>query len=106
MAVIYIDSDFHCHVENDGTMREMQSEFFDNKCKEFIEGHRLIPSEESWIREDGVVFQGESITPWKNYSLLYIAQHQYEQKLYEQQKLLINDLEQQAQAAKILLGVE
>ena len=37
---IYIDSDFKCHAENDGTMREFEVSFFDSKCAEFVVGYR------------------------------------------------------------------
>ena len=87
---IYIDADCKCHVENDGTMTEVQTDFFDGKCKAFIEGYRFVPDGQTWTREDGTVFQGEMIVPWKPYSELDAAQREYEREL--------------AQAARILLG--
>lgn len=87
---IYIDADCKCHVENDGTMTEVQTDFFDGKCKAFIEGYRFVPDGQTWAREDGTVFRGEMITPWKPYSELDAAQREYEREL--------------AQAARILLG--
>lgn len=82
---IYIDSDFKCHTTNpDGTFRavvlsESARDFFANKCTTFIEGCRLKPYGETWIREDGEVFSGgEMITPWRNYDQLAAAQQQYE----------------------------
>ena len=104
--VVYIDSEYRCYIENDNTMFEIQTSFFDGKCNTFIEGYRFIPEGHSWTREDGKVFEGEMVAPWKPYDELDQAQREYEKELYEQQKLLINELEQQAQAAKILLGVE
>ena len=77
---IYIDSDFKCHPFNDGTMTEVQTDFFDGKCDAFIEGYRFVPAGESWTREDGVVFTGEMIAPWKPYDELDTAQRQYEQE--------------------------
>ena len=106
MMVVYTDSEYRCHIENDSTMFEIQTSFFDGKCQTFIEGYRFIPKGHSWTREDGKVFEGEMVSPWKPYDELDQVQREYEKELYEQQKLLINDLEQQAQAAKILLGVE
>lgn len=88
--MIYIDSDFRCHTADDGTMREVQTDFFDGKCQTFIEGYRFVPAGESWAREDGTVFRGEMIAPWKPYKELDRAQREYEQEL--------------AQAARILLG--
>lgn len=78
---IYIDSDFKCHLENDGTMTQVETEFFDGKCDMFIEGYRFVPAGESWTREDGEVFRGEMVAPWKDYVELDIAQHFYERGL-------------------------
>lgn len=87
---IYIDKEFKCHLTNDGTMTEVQTDFFDGKCEALIEGYRFIPAGESWTRSDGRVFHGEMIAPWKPYSELDAAQREYDRKL--------------AQAARILLG--
>ena len=88
MEKVYIDSEFKCHTTNpDGTFREIVlSEdariFFANKCATFIEGYRLKPDEETWVREDGEVFSGgEMITPWRNYDQLDAAQQQYKTML-------------------------
>ena len=81
MKTIYIDSDFKCHAVNNGTMKEIQTDFFDTKCDAFVEGYRFIPSGESWTRSDGTVFYGEMVSPWKDYSELDAAQRQYEQEL-------------------------
>lgn len=78
---VYIDSDFCCHVADDGTMTKVETDFFNGKCQTFIEGYRFVPSGESWTRSDGVVFQGEMVTPWKDYALLDAAQRLYEQAL-------------------------
>lgn len=75
---VYIDSDYKCHVSNDGSMREFDVPFFDGKCQTFIEGYRYIPADETWERADGEVFRGEMIAPWKNYTELYIAQLEYD----------------------------
>ena len=80
MRTIYIDSEFKCHISDDGTMTPVETDFFDGKCDSFVEGYRFIPSGESWTRPDGVVFHGEMIAPWKDYSELDSAQRQYEQE--------------------------
>lgn len=95
MKTIYIDSEFKCHLENDGTMTKIETEFFDDKCDIFIEGYRFVPNGETWIREDGVVFVGEMVSPWKPYIELDAAQRNYE-------KALLNDY---AEALRTL-GVE
>ena len=88
--VVYIDKEFKCHIANDGTMTEIETDAFDGKCVEFIEGYRFVPHGESWTRADGMVFTGEMIAPWKHYNDLDAAQREYEREL--------------AQAARILLG--
>lgn len=92
--IIYIDNDFKCHVDNDGTLTSVETNFFDDKCHAFIEGYRFVPFGSSWIREDGAIFEGEMVAPWKLYSELEQAQHEYEQQLYNEQ----------SQAMKILFG--
>ena len=81
MKTIYIDSDFKCHVNNDGTMKAIETDMFNGKCITFIEGHRFVPSGESWIRSDGAVFRGEMLSAWKPYSELDSAQREYERQL-------------------------
>ena len=78
MRTIYIDSDFKCHVTDDGTMTAVETDFFDGKCDTFIEGYRFVPAGEVWTRPDGKVFKGEMIAPWKPYSDLAAYQLQYE----------------------------
>ena len=80
---IYIDSDYRCHIADDGTMREFDVPFFDGKCAAFIEGYRYVPSGESWTRADGEIFAGEMTAPWKLYEQLYKAQLEYELEQYE-----------------------
>lgn len=75
---IFVDSDFKCHVNDDGTMTAVETDFFDGKCTTFIEGYRFVPSGENWERSDAVVFYGEMIAPWKPYSELDDAQRAYE----------------------------
>ena len=81
MRKIYIDSDFKCHVTNDGTMREVETDAFDGMCDSYIEGCRFVPAGESWTRSDGMVFHGEMIAPWKDYAELDNAQREYEREL-------------------------
>lgn len=76
--MIYIDSEYRCHITNDGTMTAVETSFFDVKCDAFIEGYRYIPAGEVWTREDGVTFSGEMVAPWKPYSELAAAQAQFE----------------------------
>lgn len=76
--IIYVDDDYKCHLVNDGTMTEIKTDFFDGRCEAFIEGYRAIPEDKIWTREDGKVFNGGMIAPWKDYALLSAYQTQYE----------------------------
>ena len=85
MKTIYIDTDFRCHAyDHDGTLTALETDFFDGKCNAFIEGYRLIPAGESWKREDGQVFEGEMIAPWRDYELLAEFQALYEEEQAKQ----------------------
>lgn len=92
MRTIYIDSDFKCHTSNDGTMTEIRTDFFDGKCDVFIEGYRFVPCDDAWVRDDGEVFCGEMIAPWKDYDGLDAAQRAYEQERLAEYEALINEL--------------
>lgn len=77
--ILYLDSDYKCHVADDGTMRPFESDVFSGKCKTYIECFRAVPEGLSWVRDDGAVFgpQGTMISPWKEGYLE--AQAAYEQ---------------------------
>lgn len=81
MKTIYIDSEFKCHVTNDGTMTAVETDAFDGKCDAYIEGYRFVPDGETWTRSDGEVFHGEMVPPWKPYAELDAAQREYERQL-------------------------
>ena len=76
---IYIGADFKCYTVGNEGRREFDAEFFDGKCSAFVEGYRYVPPGETWTRADGVTFAGEMISPWKDYSILAVAQAAYEQ---------------------------
>lgn len=78
---IYHDKDYKCHVEPADGLTPIDDPFFDGKCATFIEGHRLVPAGESWTREDGKVFTGKMIAPWKPLDELEAAQREYERQL-------------------------
>lgn len=84
---IYLDDDFKCHTSGDDTMTAVETDVFDSKCPEYIEGYRYVPAGQSWTRSDGVIFRGEMIAPWKDWKDLDAAQREYERQqlaAYEQ----------------------
>lgn len=80
MRTIYLDSEYKCHVNSDGTMRAVETDAFDGQCDTLIEGYRFVPDGEVWIRSDGAVFEGIMMAPWKDYNVLDEAQREYEQE--------------------------
>lgn len=92
MKTIYMDSDFKCHVTNDGTMAAAQTDFFDGKCDAFIEGYRYVPEGQTWVRPDGVVFAGLMIAPWKDFRELDALQRAYERQKLAEYEALIDEL--------------
>ena len=76
--LVYLDKDFKCHMTDDGTMTAYETNFFEGKCPQFIEGYRLVPAGETWIRQDGSAFEGLMIAPWLDFKALDEAQRQYE----------------------------
>lgn len=86
MRTIYIDSEYKCHVSNENDeYTPVETELFNGKCDEFIEGHRFIPYGSSWIR-GSVIIYGEANFPWKNYEELLRAQEDYEILQNKEQK--------------------
>lgn len=72
MKTIYLDSDFVCHLENDGTMTAVETDAFDGKEKAYIESYRYVPEGEVWTRADGVQFHGLMIAPAKAYDRIMV----------------------------------
>ena len=91
---IYIDTDFKCHVSDpDGIMTAVETDFFDDKCAAYIEGYRFVPAGAAWTRPDGVVFQGEMISPWKDWRALDAAQRAYERQLIAEYEQALSEIE-------------
>lgn len=93
MKTIYIDSDFRCHAENDGTMTAVETDIFDGKCDEYLEGYRFVPAGQSWTREDGVTFRGEMVTLRKPWWLLDADQRDYERALLAEYEQALREIE-------------
>lgn len=83
MRTIYIDSDFRCHLVDDGTMTAVETDFFDGKCDTYIAGYRFVPSGSTWERDDGEVFIGEMAAPADDWEALDDAQREYEREQFQ-----------------------
>ena len=81
---IYIDSDCKCHTSPGDGLTAVETDAFEGKCSRYIEGYRFVPAGESWTREDGQVFTGEMIAPWRPYEILAEFQDIYEEEQVKQ----------------------
>ena len=68
--IAFVDSDYKCHTSPGEGLTAIETDFFDGKCKQFIEGYRFVPAGETWTREDGHRFTGEMVAPWRDYAIL------------------------------------
>ena len=93
MRTVYIDSDFKCHIINDGSMTAVETDFFDGKCENFIKGYRFVPQGASWTRSDGKVFYGEMLAPWGDYAKMKAEQQNYELLLLAQYESELAELD-------------
>ena len=94
MRTIYMDSEYKCHITNDGTMTAVETAAFDGKCDAYIEGYRFVPAGKTWVREDGGVFTGEMVSPWKPWDELDEAQREYERQLILEYEAALQEIEE------------
>lgn len=102
---IYIDSDFKCHTATADGLTAVETDYFDGKCPAYIEGYRFVPEGETWVRADGVVFQGEMVSPWKPWRDLDSAQRAYEQEQLESLSVQNSEYETALSEIEAALGV-
>lgn len=77
---IYIDADFKCYTSPGEWLTAIETDAFDGKCRQYIEGCRFIPNGGIWVRDDGEVFEGEMVAPWRDYEILAEFQAIYEEE--------------------------
>ena len=61
MRTVYLDSDYMCHVTDDGSRQEIETDCFDDLCDNAVEFMRFVPEGKTWTRPDGRVIHGEFI---------------------------------------------
>ena len=81
MRTVFLDEGYKCHAADDGMMRPVETDFFDGKCDAYIEGFRLVPEGDAWIREDGTVFKGLMISPCRPFAELDALQREHERQM-------------------------
>ena len=75
-------------------MTAVETAAFDGKCDAYIEGYRFVPGGKTWVREDGAVFTGEMIAPWKPWQELEEAQREYERQLVAEYEAALQEIEE------------
>ena len=90
---IYVDSDYKCHASATDGCRAVETSLFDGKCPEWIESFRFVPAGETWVRENGVMFHGEMVSPWKDLSEAYAAQTAYLERRNAQYEVALSEIE-------------
>lgn len=82
---VYFDDEFRCHTQPGEGRVEVETDFFDGKCDEFIEGHCLVP-EGAEIERNGMTYAGPLIFADVPYSALVDAQMQYAERIRDSQR--------------------
>lgn len=90
---IYIDDDYKCYVSAADGRRAIETNEFNGKCDEWIESYRLVPAGKTWTREDGEVFKGEMVAPWKDLGEAYAAQEAYVSAQNTQYEAALSEIE-------------
>ena len=96
MKTYYLDAEYRLHLspaEGLAPWEDVDGRF-DGKCPEYIEGFRVVPDGETWVREDGTEFEGLMIAAAVPFDELDSAQREYERQEVKDMK-----------AALALLGV-
>ena len=90
---IYIDIDYKCYVSAAEGRRAIETNEFDGKCPEWIESYRFAPEGETWVKENGEMFRGEMIAPWKDLGEAYAAQAAYVTAQNTQYEAALSEIE-------------
>ena len=85
--IIYIDNEYKCHTSSGDGFTPVETDAFDGKCRQYIEGYRFVPAGKTWTRSDGAVFTGEMVAPWRDSSILDEFQGLYEEEQARQEDM-------------------
>lgn len=78
--IFYINCEFKVFTVNTGGLTQVENDFFDDKCKEFVEGYLFIPAGTQWPPESGKTTPGDILAPWQDWNELETAQREYERE--------------------------
>lgn len=81
---IYIDNDYKCHTSPGDGLTAVETDAFNGKCRQYIEGYRFVPAGERLIMPDGSFFRGEMVAPWMPHEILAYLQALYEEEQAKQ----------------------
>lgn len=61
MKIIYLDSNYMCHIDNNGTRQKVITDAFDSMCEKAIECYRFIPEGQVWKKTKTITLRGPFI---------------------------------------------
>ncbi len=93
MKTIFLDPEFKCHLTNDGTMLEVQTDVFDIYTSKAVECFRFVPKGHTWIGADGRERHGEFIQAFRSGEVITAYQEQYEADAAQLEAEMLADLD-------------
>lgn len=92
MTVYINPNNFQCFCNYQEGFIELDTELFEGKCAEYIEGYRLIPFGYNWRRKDGKIFKGQVMMPWRDIRELNEIQSVYERNKIDEYSMALETL--------------
>jgi hypothetical protein len=77
MRTIYVDAENHCHVTGGDGLKAVETDYFDGKCDEYVEGY-------FYDVEKGILY------PFVPFDQLENAQREYEKRLLAEYEAALN----------------
>ena len=95
MKTYYLDADYRLHLSYAEGLKPWEDAEgrFDGKCQAYIEGFRVVPESETWVREDGAEFTGLMISAAVPFDELDAAQREHERKLLAEYETALSAIE-------------
>ena len=84
MKTIYLDSNYMCHINNNGTRQKIVTDVFDSMCEKAIECYRFIPEGQVWKKTKAITLRGPFIQAVAESNLIQ-QQHEIDDSKYTQE---------------------
>ena len=84
MKTIYLDSNYMCHIDDNGTRQKIVTDVFDSMCEKAIECYRFIPEGQIWEKSKTSILHGPFIQAVTESSSIQ-QQHEIDDSKYTQE---------------------